>query len=589
MGYVIEFQGLPGGGKSTYARALAEKGVGTIVRVSGKKEIIWYNLIELFHRPIQSLRIFAFILAHLGGPGMRYEKLVNLFLVHQAKYAKARGCSVAIIDQGHYQSVISLFDEREQKKGIQHLCSILPRPDLLIVVHPKRSVREAHLLKRGYDVRQGQDEKVRLQWKEVAEENQQTFLSLLPSLGISSEIISTDEAGERFVNRQTQTPFSYILNARIPTERAYGGQVATMCSEFSKLGLNVEIVAPKRHNPITMDVFSYYGVPENFRMRYLSAADVTWMKIFPSAGLFYANALLYLTSLLSLRLRPNTVVFTRKPEIAWLFRLRGYKVFYECHDWFKRGRSIQLWLLRNVNEIITTNSYIQDAFLSHGFSPLHVHVLPNGVDLSVFSLEYEKKTAQEAHGLPERILDIGSKCVLLYTGSFRTMGEEKGVGETLRAMQHLPQDIIFLAVGGSEGDITYYKKLASDFGVSERAFFFGRVGKKELALFQRAADILVMPFPKRAHFEFHMSPLKTFEYMASGRPIVATNLPSIRAILDDTCAYFVSPEDPSALAQCIVYVREHADEALQKASQARKLVEKYRWDKRASTIIGLIG
>jgi glycosyltransferase involved in cell wall biosynthesis len=87
-----------------------------------------------------------------------------------------------------------------------------------------------------------------------------------------------------------------------------------------------------------------------------------------------------------------------------------------------------------------------------------------------------------------------------------------------------------------------------------------------------------------------MSPLKIFEYMAAGRPIAASNLPSLREVLHDgTTAILIRPGDAEALAEAVR--RLDSDHALadRLANNARAEVEeKYTWKKRAAAILEAI-
>ena len=104
-----------------------------------------------------------------------------------------------------------------------------------------------------------------------------------------------------------------------------------------------------------------------------------------------------------------------------------------------------------------------------------------------------------------------------------------------------------------------------------------------------SADVLVLPNSAKPKISSHYtSPLKLFQYMASGVPIIASDLPSIREILTDDTAFWFPPDDERALARQIEYVLSHPDEARSKAARAREEVKKYTWDARASAILEYI-
>jgi glycosyltransferase involved in cell wall biosynthesis len=97
-----------------------------------------------------------------------------------------------------------------------------------------------------------------------------------------------------------------------------------------------------------------------------------------------------------------------------------------------------------------------------------------------------------------------------------------------------------------------------------------------------------MPFPWSEHYAYFMSPLKMFEYMAAGRPIVATDLPSAREILDDKSAVIVKPGDAEDLARGILKVLRDEEAAAFLAENARAKVKNYSWDERVKNILKFI-
>ena len=73
--------------------------------------------------------------------------------------------------------------------------------------------------------------------------------------------------------------------------------------------------------------------------------------------------------------------------------------------------------------------------------------------------------------------------------------------------------------------------------------------------------------------------------MAANRPIVVSDLPSIREVLDEESAFFFVPDDAKSLADTIVHTLENSEIANRKAQKASELVHKYTWQTRADTII----
>ena len=140
----------------------------------------------------------------------------------------------------------------------------------------------------------------------------------------------------------------------------------------------------------------------------------------------------------------------------------------------------------------------------------------------------------------------------------------------------------FVIIGGEHEQVT---SLQSKY---PRVRFLGFRPYRELADNQAAADVLILPNTGKDEISaLFTSPLKLFTYMASGRPIVASDLPSIREVLDESCAYFVPPDDAQALARAIAAALKDSA-AQQKAARARELVVSYTWAARAKKILRVL-
>jgi glycosyltransferase involved in cell wall biosynthesis len=105
----------------------------------------------------------------------------------------------------------------------------------------------------------------------------------------------------------------------------------------------------------------------------------------------------------------------------------------------------------------------------------------------------------------------------------------------------------------------------------------------------RAFDVLVIPLPWNPYFAFYMSPMKLFEYMASGRCIVATNVESLCEILEnDKNSLLAKHSNTADLAEKILASMDSPELREKLAAQAFKDVAFHTWLRRAERIIQFI-
>ncbi|MBU1349023.1 glycosyltransferase, partial [Patescibacteria group bacterium] len=112
----------------------------------------------------------------------------------------------------------------------------------------------------------------------------------------------------------------------------------------------------------------------------------------------------------------------------------------------------------------------------------------------------------------------------------------------------------------------------------------GHQPQKDLKRFYAAADLLLMPFPYTKHYAYFMSPLKLFEYLMSGVPMVVTDLQSVREIVGDAEAFIAKPGDVASLVVEIRRAMDAPEDARARADAAWKLSSKYTWTERARRI-----
>ena len=103
----------------------------------------------------------------------------------------------------------------------------------------------------------------------------------------------------------------------------------------------------------------------------------------------------------------------------------------------------------------------------------------------------------------------------------------------------------------------------------------------EIPYWLKAADVLILPNSGKEEISKHWtSPLKLFEYMASKRPIIASDLPSLSDVLNESNALLIEPDNPERIAEAIKNVLKDSNFSVKISNQAFQDVQHYSWRKR---------
>jgi len=367
---------------------------------------------------------------------------------------------------------------------------------------------------------------------------------------------------------------AYLSTARVPDDWAHVFHIMHMCEAFAHQGAEVKLVVPRRGATPTggrQDPFEYNGVESNFTIVRLPCLD-----LFPgttSRLLFYIrNISFFISARFYLWFIKVDVIYTREAWAGYFFR----NFFFEAHT--AQGRSL---LFSGARSIVCLTSFIKDIFVKRGFPARNILVEPDAVNLKQFAHLIPKVEARTKCGLPQ------DKSLIGYVGTLKTMNIDKGLHAAITAMKAVPEAML-VVVGGDREHVEEYRSLAEHGGLASRVIFTGTVAHSNVATYLSSFDIVVAPFPDIEHYRLYMSPLKIFEYMAAGLPMIVSDLPSLREILDEKIARFVPPSDAEALGEAINDLLAHPDMAAALGQAAKIRAEHYSWDKRAGRILKFI-
>ena len=380
---------------------------------------------------------------------------------------------------------------------------------------------------------------------------------------------------------------AYVTHTRYPTEKAHGHQIARVGEALAKLGHDVTLISPDIKNAIRHEHVQYYHLEKDFAVEKIKTYDAFQSKIIPGRFAFLFTMKSYRGSLKEY-FADNTVdlLYARSPQVLPALLSTKIPVVLELHTLPKRGRSRFTALCKKCKRIVCLTTPMRDELVSWGVSAKKIIVEGDAVDLERFANLPSSKKAKHHFALPEDRLIIG------YVGSLVTMDKvQKGVDILIKAMpairQHYPNTFLFV-VGGPENWIEHYRKLAIEKGMTDHDFLFhGPVRPKLVPDAMAACDICVYPSPVPAHqyFKRDTSPLKLFEYLASGTPVVCADIPPVRDIVDKTIVRFVHPGSVSSLAGGIRDILEHPKEAKERSEKGLTMIKNHSWKKRMGRIL----
>ena len=368
-----------------------------------------------------------------------------------------------------------------------------------------------------------------------------------------------------------------VSSTRIPSETANSIQVMKVCQALSKMGYSISLIVPRADNVIDDSQLSWeslaahYGLSAQFEV---IALKRSWGKLarrfFPWRAVWKA-----------LRIKSDVIY-------AWLSQsaagglLARRPVFLEMHD-LPTGRFGGFWYrlflrLPGRKRMLPITQALADA-LQQKFSPPlqkdQIVISPNGVDLERFDDTLDPPTARHELGLPDKMTVACTGH--LYSG--------RGAELFLELAVDLPQ-YHFLWVGGRPNDVERWRNKLRESGLGN-VTFAGFISNKILPRYQAAAEILLMPYRKDMgassgqNPDKYFNPMKMFDYMAAGRPIITSNLPVIREILDEEKAVFCPPQDVAAWSKAITQLMKDSEKREILGQRAREEAAQYTWIERA--------
>lgn len=392
-----------------------------------------------------------------------------------------------------------------------------------------------------------------------------------------------------------------IAPSAIPARRANTIQVMKMAQALVSLGHDVRMAAPapsqannksnlpgkEIHNfrdRDWLDLAHHYGIVNQFPIRFFLARPIFRRYDYSLSAFRWA------------RKWGADLVYTRLPQAGALSAISGLPTILEIHD-IPQGLTGPLLFrafLRGsgaVRLVCITSALAQDiqTRFRKGAVSSRLVIAPDGVDLERYRDLPSPETSRAL--ISQRLASTSSRNLERFTAGYTGhLYAGRGIDFILELAGRLPE-MDFLLVGGEPREILELQSLITEKKL-ENIILAGFVPNADLPLFQSACDVLLMPYQDRVaassggDISRYLSPMKVFEYMACGKPILSSNLPVLQEVLNAHNAILLPPGETESWAQALEALKRDPGRGKDLGEQARTDVHEYTWEKRAGVILG---
>lgn len=380
------------------------------------------------------------------------------------------------------------------------------------------------------------------------------------------------------------TSVYYISPSVLPSRSANSIHVVHQCGGFAAVGAAVTLVAMRSISDADLlpaEVEAAYGVQDP----HLHFDTFTSRM---SRGINLRIAAHALVRLRSAAPFPD-IIHSRNLYASYvLAEISRLPIIVEIHDietGLRRHLQRAVMIRPNVLTIVISEKLQQVLAEHHGVAPRHAVVLHDAAPDGIRPLPLADKRGR----LQALVPDLSLRSCRLVCGYFGQLYAGRGI-EIIEAMARARPGDGFLVFGGNEADIVARR----DSNQISNLHYVGFVPHAAAQQAMAACDVLLMPYQRSVSIGVEgrdtarwMSPMKMFEYLASGTPIISSDLPVLHEVLDDgKTALLARPDDPSHWLDHLDRLACNGDLGRTIGADAHRLYRRsHNWTARARAIL----
>jgi glycosyltransferase involved in cell wall biosynthesis len=368
----------------------------------------------------------------------------------------------------------------------------------------------------------------------------------------------------------------YVENVRIPSERAHAYQIIQTCAWFSRLGHEVVLINPYRATG--KNLFDYFKLPRDlFRHITLRSWDPLSYSWFKLKGLAYVLQRWAFVRALKVWAKDQTadVWYTRDFAMVDALQNGRRRLVLELHDspisnldrWQRMKDAVSLY--------VVISRGLRDELIRLGIAEDKIHLAQDGYNPEEFLNLLTREEARAQLNLP------ADAFVAIYIGGFYPW---KGVDLVLRAWPKTDERAHLVLIGGPDGERKRLSALIEP-SVVGRVHLMPAIEHEKAVRLLPAADIgLLTTSPDFSIGRLYTSPLKQFEYLAVGLPILASDVPSSHEVLNSGVARFY-PTTQEGFLSALHAIQMDVGWCKRAGERAKQLVLPYTWQERTKQIV----
>jgi glycosyltransferase involved in cell wall biosynthesis len=376
---------------------------------------------------------------------------------------------------------------------------------------------------------------------------------------------------------ETNPKIYYIAHCRFPSERAHAVQIAKMVEAMRLSGTDVELVVPKRKNEITKTPKEFYGLKTDIPVHYVPVIDsYGWGKFgYLVGGLSFIRSYMSFIREKKRNGEKFTLYTIDMDQFSFIgVSSLGLPFTMEVHDSKKYGWFFNRMFTR-ARKILTINNIIKRELVQNfKLPPEKILVHPNGIDIELFSQDVDREAWRKKWNIALE------KPLVLYVGKCY---DWKGLDIFDEAFKALPE-VNFAFVGCTKEEVEKVTGKKSDY---PNALYFGQQPYADMPKWMKSADILLVIGTKKNEYSYlHTSPMKLFEYMPTGVPILSVGTPAVKDQVTESEVFFYEPDNAQSFIFQIQKILDDKTLAQKVAVTAKTSAQKFSWGNRARLIAG---